>query len=827
MKPYDFKTFERTWQKYWLANKTFASSVNPNKPKYYILDMFPYPSGAGLHVGHPLGYTATDIIARKRRHEGYEVLHPMGWDAFGLPAENYALKTGIHPEVSTAQNIKTFRGQIQALGLSYDWDREFATTDTDYYKWTQWLFLQMYDKGLLYEKSMPMAWCPKCKIVVANEEVEQGRHERCGETVERKNLKQWMFRITDYADRLLQDLELLDGKHDLATGELLPPEKHSPGWPEKIKAQQRNWIGKSEGAEVLFDVEGSDLQLPVYTTRIDTIFSGTFLVMAPEHELVKQVTTPECLPAVETYIQEVGSMSDIQRTELNTEKTGAFTGSYAINPATGDRMPIWIADFVLANYGTGIVFADAHDERDFEMAKKFNIPLKVSLRPKDDDAWHKVQNFETCFTEEGVLVHSAQFDGLTSAEARPKIIEWLSSQNKATPKVNYKLRDWIFTRQRYWGEPIPIVHCDKCGTVRLPDSELPLKLPEVDRYEPSGTGESPLANVSSWVNTTCPKCGGSAKRETSTMPNWAGSSWYWLRYMDPKNEQEFCSRDVEAYFGPVDMYVGGAEHAVLHLLYARFWHKVLFDLGLVSTREPFGSLVNQGLILAEDGQKMSKSLGNVINPDDVVAKYGADTLRMYEMFMGPFEQAKQWNTGAMEGMWKFLTKIWKLYQTVEIRSECSNAELVTVYHQTIKKISEDTDTFKFNTAVSQMMIFCNALAQSDHWSTEMAEGFCVMLSAYAPHLAEEIWKEILSHTDTVTFEPWPQYDEQFLIQNTVRYAVQVNGKLRGDFEIDVDADKETVLTAAKAQEKVSKYLEGQTIVKEIFVPGKLVGFVVK
>ncbi len=824
MTKYDHQKIEQKWQKYWLENKTFAAEDFSSKPKYYALDMFPYPSGAGLHVGHPEGYTATDIISRKKRHEGYSVLHPLGWDAFGLPAENYAIKTGTHPNTSTQANIKTFRRQIQSLGFSYDWDREIDTTDPQYYRWSQWIFLQLYKKGLAYQKEMAMNWCPQCKIVAANEEVEQGTHERCGAKVERRNLRQWMFRITDYAQRLLDDLDTLEE------------------WPEAIRTQQKNWIGRSEGAEVDFEIEGKNKKVSVYTTRIDTLFSGTFLIFSPEHDLIDEITTKDQWGAVQKYKKECSSKSELERTELSKEKTGAFTGSYGINPATGEKMPIWISDFVLVSYGTGVVFADAHDERDFEMAKKFDIPLKVSIRPEDEKLWESVKKLEFCFPDEGILVNSGEFDGLTSAESRPKITQWLEEQGKARVKVNYKLRDWIFTRQRYWGEPIPLVFDEKGKCYPLADSELPLVLPEIDDFLPTDDGKPPLARCTDWVNTKgyiteegtviigdapAGKTSQKFTRETSTMPNWAGSSWYWLRYMDVHNEQEFCSKEKEKYWGPVDLYVGGTEHAVLHLLYSRFWHKVLFDLGLVNTIEPFKKLVNQGLILGEDGEKMSKSRGNVVNPDEIVESMGADTLRMYEMFMGPFEQTKPWSTKSTGGIRKFLDKVWRIYTEKKLVDGCPLPEFRKVVAQTVKKVGEDIDDFKFNTAISQLMIFFNEAQKQDTLSRGAMKKIIILLEPFAPHLAEEIWVEVFGETKSISCAPWPTYEQSSLAENTVTYAVQVNGKLRGDFQLSATAGKEEAIAAAKDLERVQKYLSEGNIVKEIFVPGKIVGFVVK
>lgn len=1164
MSLYNHLEIEKKWQQFWEENKTFSvetlhatSLPQQNQKKFYALDMFPYPSGAGLHVGHPEGYTATDIICRKKRMEGFSVLHPMGWDAFGLPAENFAIKTGVHPNISTQQNIKNFTKQIKSLGFSYDWDREIDSTDPKYYKWTQWLFLKFYEKGLLYEEEKLMNWCPSCKVVCANEEVEQGLHERCGNPVSKKSLKQWMFKITEYAERLLEDLEkpnviIVHGwggkgstgwfaelknyleennieafapdmpntalpkyeewkayfdehlkKHlkrntilvghslgggfiqrylteeNLQVGEIVfvaptvsshniseianffdepfdyekikqsadniflfaggkdpyikkeefeflveklsahfsfsPEEEHFWGdrpldyfpskaissffekvvasqldWPEKIKAMQKNWIGKSEGGEISFSIKNSEEKITVYTTRADTIFSGTFLILSPENPLVEQLTTPEQKNEIEKYQKKCAAMSDLDRTELNKEKTGAFTGSYAINPANGDEMPIWISDFVLASYGTGAVFADAHDERDFEMAQKYNIPLKLSIRPeiskylviekslenaeenlkkfgeivveKTIENWGKffrvsvpfekeqefleflkenllpekisgaesfyadslgssnfvvfkdkifevfdqksMEDFKNygrkigvveeqldislkCFSDKGILINSGEFDGMKSDEAIPKILDWLAAKGCATKKTNYRLRDWIFTRQRYWGEPIPLVFDENGKCYPLDESELPLVLPESANYEPSESGESPLAKIENWVNvkgyiTTkgtvkiikegdphpnpLPEGEGiiqNFRRETSTMPNWAGSSWYWLRFMDARNDEKAWSKESENFWGPVDLYVGGAEHAVLHLLYARFWHKALYDMGLVSTKEPFKKLVNQGLILSYayqrsggglvpmdeveekmmDGEpkyfekstkeevkkivaKMSKSLKNVVNPDEIIEAFGADTLRMYEMFMGPFEQSKAWDTSAVEGMHKFLARIHRNFTEKEIVDVCPPENLVRLTHQTVKKVSDDIDNFKFNTAISQLMIWINEFSKLDHIPRIAGGRFVRLLAPFAPHLAEELWQKFSPEDETISFVKWPSYDEKFLVSDSVVYAVQVNGKLRADFEMPKDATKEEVIAQAKTLEKVQKYLTEGEIKKEVFVPGKIVGFVV-
>lgn len=1012
MDHYNHLDIEKKWQNFWDKNKTFKAFNDLEKPKYYALDMFPYPSGAGLHVGHPLGYTATDIISRKKRMEGYNVLHPMGWDAFGLPAENYAIKTGVHPEKSTNENIKNFTRQIKSLGFSYDWDREVNSTDPEYYKWSQWLFLQFYKKGLLYEDAKPMNWCPSCKVVCANEEVESGLHERCGNKVERKPLRQWMFRITDYAERLLKDLEKpkvfllhgwegtpdniwfpslrkklekwgfeviipkfpnsdfpkysewksyfidnyasqldensiilghslgagfiqrffteedvkvdkiiltaptpdscgvdeikdffeadfdygkiknashsvtilgsendnyisqdkfktltkqLDGKFILCEGlghfgmdefKILEDvfEKESKNildWPEKIKAMQRNWIGKSTGADVDFEIAGETVT--VYTTRPDTLFGATYMVLSPEHPLVDQITTDDQAAAVNKYQKVVSGKSELERTELNKEKTGVFTGGFAVNPVNDKEIPVWIADYVLMSYGTGAIMAvPAHDERDFEFAKKYDISI-VEV----------VGNLENSTDKEGGILKNSEFlDGLPVEKAIPEMIKWLEEKKLGRQKINYRLRDWIFTRQRYWGEPIPLVHCDKCGIVPVPESELPLELPETAEYKPSATGESPLAKIEDWVSTTCPTCNGAAKRETSTMPNWAGSSWYWLRYMDANNSEEFCSQESEAYWGPVDLYVGGAEHAVLHLLYARFWHKALYDMNLVSTKEPFKKLVNQGMIVSfayenkngglvpvdeveerdnkfiiiKTGEevkkitaKMSKSLKNVINPDAIVEQYGADTLRMYEMFMGPFDQSKVWDKGAVSGIRKFLDKVHRYFMGNDVSEECpTDKELIRLTHQMVKIVGDHIDDFKFNTAISQMMVWMNTFAKLDHVPKIAGGRFIRCLAPFAPHLAEEIWTtKFKTDAKTITFEKWPSYKEEYLVSDTVTYAIQVNGKLRANIEVEKSADKEAVLIEAKALPNVSKWLDEGSIIKEIFVPGKIVGFVVK
>lgn len=842
MSSYPFSETEPKWQKYWAENKTFAVTEDPSFPKEkraYVLDMFPYPSGAGLHVGHPEGYTATDIYCRYLRMNGFNVLHPMGFDSFGLPAENYAIQTGTHPAITTEKNINTFRRQIKSLGFCYDWDREISTCDPKYYHWTQWIFEKLYEKGLAYESQAPINWCPHCKTGLANEEVKEGKCDRCGAQVEKKNIRQWVLKITAYAQRLLDDLDLVD-------------------WPESVKLMQRNWIGKSEGASVLFQVKGlendPDGKLEVFTTRCDTLFGATYMVISPEHPLVGKLTTKDNEKAVKDYISQAAKKSDLDRTDLAKEKTGVFSGSYAINPVNGKEIPIWIADYVLISYGTGAIMAvPAHDTRDWDFAKKFNLPIIEVLKSDVD-----VQ--KQAWTEDGVHVNSGFLDGLNKADAIEKMIAFLEERKIGHKMVNFKLRDWIFSRQRYWGEPIPLIHCPHCGTVLVPEEELPLTLPEVKSYQPSGTGESPLANIDSWVNCKCPKCGSDAKRETNTMPQWGGSCWYYLRYIDPKNEKAFVDPDKEKYWMPVNLYIGGTEHAVLHLLYARFWHKVLYDLGLVSTPEPFARLVNQGMITSfayqkpnkslvpadqvvekepgvfvdkESGEvlerviaKMSKSLKNVINPDDVIAQYGADTMRMYEMFMGPLQVSKPWSTTGIAGVWRFIDRLWRLADEKPLTEDKAPIEILRSLNKTIKKVTEDTATLNFNTAISQMMVYINDLSKLESLPREAWEPMILMLSPYAPHLAEELWAKA-GHKPSVANVSWPKYKEELTVDSEVQIVCQINGKVRAKLMMSKDATKEEIIAAAKANENVKKYLEGATIVKDIVVPGKLVSFVVK
>ncbi|MDE5897741.1 MAG: leucine--tRNA ligase [Treponemataceae bacterium] len=888
MSKYPFETIEPKWQKYWEEHKTFRTAEDPSVPKEkrrYVLDMFPYPSAQGLHVGHPEGYTATDIYCRYLRMNGFNVLHPMGYDAFGLPAENYAIKTGTHPKETTFANIAHFTEQIKALGFSYDWEREIKTCTPDYYKWTQWIFLQLYKRGLAYESSTPINWCPSCRTGLANEEVKEGRCERCGEPVTRKAIRQWVLKITAYADRLLADLDGLD-------------------WPESVKLMQRNWIGRSTGAEVSFAVAGADGTptgdaLTVYTTRADTLFGATYMVVSPEHPLVKKLAAPEQADAVAAYIDAAAKKSDLERTDLAKDKTGVFTGSFAVNPVNGRVIPIWISDYVLTSYGTGAIMAvAAHDERDWEFAKKFDLPIVKVVASKEEvaalgggdeakgaeilrsaaanpDEYKKLADAhpgifaaaEQCTHADGYAVNSGHLTGLPTREAISAMISWLSEKGIGREAVNYKLRDWIFSRQRYWGEPIPLVHCPNCGTVPVPESELPLELPDVATYQPTGTGESPLAGIDSWVNCTCPQCGGAAKRETNTMPQWAGSCWYYLRYLDPNNAEALAGGDKIKYWMPVDLYVGGAEHAVLHLLYARFWHKVLYDCGIVNTPEPFQRLVNQGMITSfafqranktlvpadevehrADGAqyekatgerleqivaKMSKSLKNVVNPDEEIKRYGADSVRLYEMFMGPLTMSKPWNTQGIIGIHRFLEKVWNVSEKplsdIDITGALEDESLASLrktFAQTVKKVTKDTEQLDFNTAISQMMIFINEVAKLERVPRAVWSDFVKMLSAYAPHLGEELWQK-LGHTESLAYEPWPTFSEEYLKSDTKTVVVMVNGKLRGKFTAENGTTKEALEAAARQADGVAKFLEGKTVVKTVVVPEKLVNFVVK
>lgn len=805
---YQPAAIEPKWQRYWDENKTFKVREDAGKPKFYALDMFPYPSGAGLHVGHPEGYTATDIVSRFKRMRGFNVLHPMGWDAFGLPAEQYALQTGRHPRDITVENIDNFRRQIKSLGFSYDWDREFSTTDPDYYKWTQWIFIQLYNKGLAYVDEVPVNWCPALGTVLANEEVIDGLSERGGHPVIRKPMRQWMLKITAYAERLLEDLEELD-------------------WSESIKDMQRNWIGKSKGAEVKFTIDGHEnASLTVFTTRPDTLFGATYCVLAPEHDLVKVITTADRKAAVDDYQDKAARKSDLERTDLAKDKTGVFTGAYAINPVNGAKTPIWIADYVLAGYGTGAIMAvPGHDERDYAFAKQFDLPIIEVVRGGN--------LAEAAYAGDGEHVNSDFLNGLTNEQAIAAMIEWLESGGKGQGKVTYRLRDWLFSRQRYWGEPIPILHLEDGTMKTVPVSELPLLLPDVEHITPSGTGESPLATVEDWVNTIDPETGLKARRETNTMPQWAGSCWYYLRFIDPHNDEQLCSPEKQKEWLPVDLYIGGAEHAVLHLLYARFWHKVLYDLGVVATKEPFYKLVNQGMILGENNEKMSKSRGNVINPDEIVNEYGADTLRMYEMFMGPLEATKPWNVNGVEGAFRFLSRVWRLFvnedgalsaKIVDDEAQTSDAFKKT-WHKTIKKVTEDYEALRFNTAISQMMIFVNEAYKTEKLPRSAMKQFVQMLSPTAPHIAEELW-ERLGETEGVSYEPWPQFDEAWTVDNEVEIVVQVNGKIIERVSIPADMDEASMQEMAQSLDKVKDAMAGKSVRKVIAVKGKLVNLVV-
>lgn len=800
---FNHQEIEKKWQDYWLENKTFKTTEDPEKPNYYALDMFPYPSGSGLHVGHPEGYTATDILARMKRMQGYNVLHPMGWDAFGLPAEQYALDTGNDPAEFTAKNIDVFRKQIQSLGFSYDWDREINTTDPEYYKWTQWIFLKLYEKGLAYVDEVPVNWCPALGTVLANEEVIDGLSERGNHPVERRPMRQWVLRITKYADRLLEDLEELD-------------------WPENIKEMQRNWIGRSEGADVVFTVEGTEETYTVFTTRPDTLFGVTYSVLAPEHPLVDKITTKEQRKAVDAYLDEIKHKSDLERTDLAKDKTGVFTGSYAINPVNGEKVPIWIADYVLMSYGSGAIMAvPGHDERDYEFAKKFNLEIREVVEGGDLS--------KEAYTGEGKHVNSDFLNGLEKEEAITKMIQWLEENKKGEKKVTYRLRDWLFSRQRYWGEPIPIIHWEDGTTEAVKEEDLPLLLPETDQIKPSGTGESPLANIEEWVNVV-DENGRKGRRETNTMPQWAGSCWYHLRYIDPHNTEQLADPEKLKKWLPIDIYMGGAEHAVLHLLYARFWHKFLYDLGIVPTKEPYQRLYNQGMILGENNEKMSKSRGNVVNPDTVVESHGADTLRLYEMFMGPLDASIAWSTNGLDGARRFLDRVWRLFIQEDgavnpaIQETKGTEEFERLYHQTVKKVTEDYEQLHFNVAISQLMVFINEGYKQKVLPKAFVEGFVQLLAPVAPHICEELWQK-LGHTETIAYTAWPTYDESKLVTDEVEIVIQVNGKVRTKTVVSKTASKEELEKLALEEEKVKEYTDGKTIRKIIAVPGKLVNIV--
>ncbi len=802
---YNHKDIEQKWQQFWSDNETFKTVEDADKPKYYALDMFPYPSGQGLHVGHPEGYTATDIMSRMKRMQGYKVLHPMGWDAFGLPAEQYAMKTGNNPRDFTAKNIQNFKRQIQSLGFSYDWSREVNTTDPAYYKWTQWIFEQLYKKGLAYEKETLVNWAPDLMggTVVANEEVVDGKTERGGFPVYRKPMKQWILKITAYADRLVDDLDLVD-------------------WPDSIKEMQKNWIGRSVGASVFFNVEDSEKQIEVFTTRLDTLFGATYLVISPEHDLVDQITTPESKAAVEEYKKAVATKSDLERTDLNKDKTGVFTGAYSVNPVNGKKIPVWISDYVLASYGTGAVMAvPAHDGRDYEFAKKF----KIDMVPVYEGG-----NLEDgVLDSEGGLINSGFLDGMDKQTAIDTMISWLEEHGVGHKKVNYRLRDWVFSRQRYWGEPIPVIHWEDGETTLIPEDELPLRLPAATDIRPSGTGESPLANLDDWVNVV-DENGRKGRRETNTMPQWAGSSWYFLRYVDPKNDQKIADEDLLKEWLPVDLYVGGAEHAVLHLLYARFWHKVLYDLGVVPTKEPFQKLVNQGMILGSNHEKMSKSKGNVVNPDDIVERFGADTLRLYEMFMGPLTESVAWSEDGLNGSRKWIDRVWRLMIDDEnqLRDHIvteNDGSLDMIYNQTVKKVTDDYENMRFNTAISQMMVFVNEAYKADKLPAVYMEGLVKMLAPIIPHVAEELWS-LLGHEGGISYAEWPTYDESKLVEATVQVILQVNGKVRSKITVDKDIAKEELEKLALADAKIQQWTADKTVRKVIVIPNKIVNIVV-
>ncbi|POH08351.1 leucine--tRNA ligase [Fructilactobacillus lindneri] len=804
---YNHEKVEQKWQKYWEENKTFRTSDKQEKEKYYVLDMFPYPSGQGLHVGHPEGYTATDIMARFKRMQNKNVLHPIGWDAFGLPAEQYAMKTGHNPREFTQENIANFKRQIKSLGFSYDWDREVNTTDPKYYKWTQWIFEQLYKKGLAYEDEIEVNWAPDLMggTVVANEEVVNGKTERGGYPVYRKPMKQWVLKITAYADRLLDDLDDLD-------------------WPESIKQMQRNWIGRSVGASVKFKVAENDNQeIEVFSTRADTLFGASYLVLDPENPIVDQIMTEEQKEAVEKYRAKIASKSDLERTDLNKDKSGVFTGAYAINPVNGKQIPIWIGDYVLSSYGTGAIMAvPAHDQRDYEFAKKFDLPIIPVIKGGDIS--------KEAYTGDGVHINSGFLDGLGKQDAIDTIIKWLQNHHAGDKKVNYKLRDWIFSRQRYWGEPIPVINWDDGTKSLVPEKDLPLRLPKTDNLKPSGTGESPLANLDDWVNVT-DKNGRHGKRETNTMPQWAGSSWYYLRYIDPDNDKMIADPKKLDYWLPIDLYVGGAEHAVLHLLYARFWHKFLYDLGVVPTKEPFKQLVNQGMILGTNHEKMSKSKGNVVNPDDIVNEYGADTLRLYEMFMGPLTESKPWSTDGIVGANRWIKRVWRMFLNdddtlSDLIVADNDGALDKIYNQTVKKVTNDIENMRFNTAISQMMVFVNEVYKVQKLPKKYAEGFIKLLSPITPHIGEEIWQK-LGHEHPIDYTEWPKYDENKLQDTSFEVAVQVNGKVRAHLTVGVDASKEDVQTLALENETVKDNLQDKTVKKVIVVPNKLVNIVAK
>ena len=803
MNKYNPSEIEPKWQKKWEEAGAFHASNTSDKPKYYALIEFPYPSGQGLHVGHPRPYTALDVVSRKRRMEGYNVLYPIGWDAFGLPAENYAIKNHVHPEEITKKNIARFKQQIQSLGISFDWSREISTIDPKYYKWTQWIFLQLFKNGLAYKKEMSVNWCTSCKCVLANEEVVNGVCERCGSEVIHKVKSQWMLKITAYAQRLIDDLDLVD-------------------YPDRVKTQQKNWIGRSEGAEVDFNTTAGD-KLTVYTTRPDTLYGATYMVVSPEHPFIeKWADKLQNLDAVRAYQAEAAKKSDFERTEVAKDKTGVrLEGVEAINPLTGTTIPIFISDYVLVSYGTGAIMAvPAHDTRDWEFAKKFDLPIIEVVKGGDVQK----EAFTDCDT--GIMVNSGILDGMTVEEAKVRIKDYLEETGIGHRKVNYKLRDWVFARQRYWGEPIPIVHCEKCGYVPIDESELPLVLPQVDSYEPTDNGESPLSKMTDWVNTTCPKCGGKAMRETDTMPQWAGSSWYFLRYMDPHNDESFASKEALNYWHQVDWYNGGMEHTTLHLLYSRFWHKFLYDIGQVPTAEPYAKRTSHGMILGENGEKMSKSRGNVVNPDDVVNEFGADTLRLYEMFIGDFEKAAPWSNAGIKGCRRFIERYWNL-QSILVDGEAIRPEMENSFHKAIKKVSYDIENLKFNTAIASLMALMNVIAEKGSINKAELSVFTMLLNPFAPHVTEEVWSEMKLGEGMVTEQPWPKYDESKCKDDVIEIVVQVNGKVRTRLSVAADIQKDDAIALAKAEDRIAAEINGKNVVKEIYVPGKLVNIVVK
>lgn len=801
---YEPQKIEKKWQDYWEKNKIYKTSEQEKCPKFYCLDMFPYPSGLGLHVGHFKGYVATDILARLKRMQGFNVLHPMGWDAFGLPAENYAIKTGIHPSITTEKNIKNIKDQMKISGLSYDWEKEINTTDPNYYKWTQWIFIKLYENGLAYKKLLPINWCPSCKTGLANEEVVEGKCERCGTETTKKEIEQWVLKITDYADKLLADLDSLD-------------------WPEKIKEMQKNWIGRSEGWEVVFPLKDESEQISVFTTRIDTLFGCTYLVLAPEHPLLEKLKDKiQNYKEVEDYIIKSKNKSDRERISEIKDKNGVEArGILAINPINQQTVKIFVADYVLGHYGTGSVMAvPAHDQRDFDFAKKYSLPIVYVIKPIKNDLKE-----EKAFVEDGVVFNSTDFNGLTSEEARKKIGEALRKENKAIEKINYKLRDWVFSRQRYWGEPIPIIHCAKCGIVPLKEKDLPLELPKLEKYEPTGTGESPLSTIKDWVNVECPICGGKAKRETNTMPQWAGSCWYYLRYLDPQNNDYLTDKVKEKKWMPVDLYVGGAEHAVLHLLYSRFWHKFLFDQKIISTSEPFQKLRNVGLILAQDGQKMSKSRGNVVSPDEIINEFGADTLRVYEMFMGPFDQAIAWNQQGVKGVFRFLNKTWDLILDCYNNPQ-SSQEVISETEKLIKKVSEDLEKMKFNTCVAFFMEYINFISErKEGWGKSEIEKMLKIFSPFAPHFCEELWN-LIGNKNNLVLESWPTVNKKMILKSNTTLVVQINGKVRDKIEVGLDISQEEALSIVSQNEKIKSWLNDKKIKQVIFIPNKIINILI-